>query len=77
MIVDSCSLCVGVQNYNGAYRNTLEGICKWKSQKFCDAMQVYIRTNMRWMKDMIAQKSATCPVWHNVSTILYPYAKYF
>lgn len=32
-------------------------------------MQVYIRTNMRWMKDMIAQKSATCPVWHNVSII--------
>ncbi|KAK3862560.1 hypothetical protein Pcinc_031586 [Petrolisthes cinctipes] len=55
--------------YN-AYRNTLQGICKWKSQKFCDELQKYLQTNSLWMKDMIAQKSATCPVWHNVALIL-------
>lgn len=53
-----------------SYRNTLEGICEWKSKKFCDNMRKFLNENMLWMKSMIALNKKSCPVWHNVDLIL-------
>ncbi|XP_042204153.1 putative phospholipase B-like 2 isoform X2 [Homarus americanus] len=53
-----------------AYRNTLEGLCEWKSQEFCDRLQEYLKKNMQWMKAMVQLKNKSCPVWHNVELIL-------
>lgn len=53
-----------------AYRNTLEGFCEWKSEAFCDRLRNYLAKNMRWMKSMIALKTDSCPVWHNVELTL-------
>ncbi|KAK8719165.1 hypothetical protein OTU49_014208, partial [Cherax quadricarinatus] len=50
--------------------NTLEGICEWKSKKFCDNMRKFLNENMLWMKSMIALNKKSCPVWHNVDLIL-------
>lgn len=46
----------------------MEGLCEWKSKEFCENLKAYLETNFQWMEAMIAVKSKTCPVWHNVST---------
>lgn len=53
-----------------SYRNTMEGLCEWKSKEFCENLESYLKTNFQWMQAMIAQKRNTCPVWHNVELIL-------
>ncbi|XP_050733452.1 putative phospholipase B-like 2 [Eriocheir sinensis] len=53
-----------------AYRNTMEGLCEWKSKEFCENLKSYLETNFQWMEAMIAVKGKTCPVWHNVELIL-------
>lgn len=53
-----------------SYRNTLEGICEWKSEEFCERLRTYLTENTQWMKSMIALKNKSCPVWHNVELIL-------
>lgn len=53
-----------------AYRNTLEGFCKWKSEEFCNKLREYLKENMLWMKSLISQKRESYPIWHNVELIL-------
>ncbi|XP_076033678.1 phospholipase B domain containing lamina ancestor [Oratosquilla oratoria] len=53
-----------------AYRNTLEGFCDYRGQKFCAKLKKYLKTNMDWMLSQISAKSKSCPVFHNVGLIL-------
>ncbi|XP_063605889.1 putative phospholipase B-like 2 isoform X2 [Penaeus indicus] len=53
-----------------SYRNTLEGFCEWKSQKFCDNLREFLKKNIQWMKSMIALKRRSCPVFYNIDLIL-------